>query len=883
MPNSTLRKDLVDQIIDGIQPGLLIIYGEKAIGKSRIVDDYLSVNKDTAVFRSKPDSSLAEFVTTNEKASVLILDNIDAMLRALTEKSVLQKQFDAFIASGKCIILVVRKTSIATIKDVVQALNTEVNYLHLPPVSFKEAESLLQHDCKASNISYDQNWLQDLSFDGLNIDFLGLSLLIGLISNGKTPENTQTLYDEFFDAFVSEHDPKSAEISLLKAIAISEIPSEINSIASNVYNLDKKDIDPIIFKLEQSSLIQVGDNAIQFANIHFAAKAGHLLSRYEDGLSRTALFLSRVNGSTFIKQNRLLTAAELDQIRLFEKGLVLSDELRSLVNKSRKSIQRSKILKMTALIGVIVVMIASLLIVIKSTSNNTKLEGKLNKAIVKIEKLEAAARKASINTNSQSQSLKEDNALLEKTIRREDSLKARNAILNSQLRYAYRKANMLDDSLSVTKEVTAFVATQLDSVQMNLQESFKAQQELKEENIIDIATGLAKTSILEPKPAQKRKFALNSYMLAQESSSGETPTIVMKALLDAQTANIDQNRFEMIGHANTRITDIFKANDIIYSLGDDGLIKKWYESEREMYPFEIVPGFIYYYKEGKMDIIERSLNSFNVLNIGTNDKETSLVYLGDKKFIQIKPSSDEYYELYANKLEGKVLAIFAKTDIWEVYTQTQILRISAKDPTKIEVSYTELSIAISDIMQFGGDYIALVGDELYKLTENSMTSFIADHPDKISALAIDRVAKNLAIGYNSGEIRRYSVENGEPFIQSEIAAHQSRVSTLTYTLGGQLISGAFDKHVRIWMPDDTSVFDASSFQTSTFVTTLYFDENSQLLMIGEMDGSLSYHPLDAAVIANRLCESPVETMTEAEWNYHVGPDISYDPYKCDEQ
>ncbi|MDJ1176311.1 WD40 repeat domain-containing serine/threonine-protein kinase [Roseofilum capinflatum] len=167
------------------------------------------------------------------------------------------------------------------------------------------------------------------------------------------------------------------------------------------------------------------------------------------------------------------------------------------------------------------------------------------------------------------------------------------------------------------------------------------------------------------------------------------------------------------------------------------------------------------------------------------------------------------------------------------------------------------SVTLSLAYHPQGKAIASGGDDRQLqiwLTESDRHLSIP-HPRGINTVAFSPDGKLIASGSSDNQIYLWHVETGEPITQ--LKGHQRDINAIAFSRDGHLASGSSDLTVKLWNLSSlhTTPLPQHTFQPSSdWVRAVAFSSDSQQLMAGSADGSLTIWDLQMLQIRQTLRE-----------------------------
>ncbi len=602
--------------------------------------------------------------------------------------------------------------------------------------------------------------------------------------------------------------------------------------------------------------------------------------RFEHGLGKVKAFIDYTYAE-HLKRSFLLSENDLRHIKLFERGLYLEEEKKIFLEKSRKAVRRKNVKRKIEVVATSAVIVSLVFLSIliyneKDRSSDAMNEARLS-AQASVSDQEALAEQSRKALERAAVAEKQ----LEEAFSRENEAKQQAKLANQNYRNAVNQARMAREQKEETDRQRILAEEKQMAAEVQSEQAEKALVASTRHKMVSIAISLANKSILQRTQPLKNQLALEAYHLYNQNSEYPFESSVYNAFYYARK-NVAGDYFnELTGHDGTRINQIDIINEEHYTLGDDGKLMIWERTAAGFSRREIDLRFIYYWEEGEMDIIASSIDSHNIQSLAANDQNTYLVSTGSKRFLQINQSTDEVYEIIVDDFEGQLIKIFPAVTGWHVISTSQFTHITATSPDQITSNTYPLERKALSAIRSENGYYLLGTDEVYDLDistiqQTSVGLKIGSFPTNLS-VAPDFAF--MAVGYASGEVSLYDLNTKGQIEQ--LTGHTARISSLQFSEDmKRLVSGGYDRTLNIWDLEDFTREPIQFSDHDSFITALHYDQTNDLIMVGEVDGTLKYYNLDCDESIEQLCATVINPLSEKEWIRYVGENITYDPYSC---
>ncbi len=397
----------------------------------------------------------------------------------------------------------------------------------------------------------------------------------------------------------------------------------------------------------------------------------------------------------------------------------------------------------------------------------------------------------------------------------------------------------------------------------------EALQQIEKLRILSNAVSLANKSIALRQEPLKSQLALQAYSFYSSQPVEGRNSSILNALHFAMKSQFGPEYNVLQGHTG-RINQIHLSNNDFFSLEDAGKLLQWTMADGKFESHEF------------MKIEETSGISRRVNALSENNEGHFLVSTGSNLFWYIREEVLTPIEL--KQFKGTVIKILPGDSIWTILSSDQIVTLSINDDNSLNTRYRQFETQIVDAARFNDEYLLLSqeGVSIYDRTRDSVrnTNYTLEpFPTKI---AYSAKRNEVAIGNGEGQVILYNPDDQQ--IIERFPGHTSIISVLQFSdTDNKLISAGFDRVVNIWDLEDFGQEPLQFADHDQFVTAVGYSLVNQLIVVGEIDGTLNYYNLDSDVSYKRLCQSVDEAMNAATWERYVGNEFEYNPYKCEEK
>jgi hypothetical protein len=173
-------------------------------------------------------------------------------------------------------------------------------------------------------------------------------------------------------------------------------------------------------------------------------------------------------------------------------------------------------------------------------------------------------------------------------------------------------------------------------------------------------------------------------------------------------------------------------------------------------------------------------------------------------------------------------------------------------------------------------YVADSRGSIHILNENIevLNSFKPYNSQKINTLKFDPQTAILGIGYERGEIILWDVNKNEAF--EILPGHTAAVTDLAFDPKGRfLISGSYDRSLRIWTYRDQETAPVVIPDHQNWVSKVGFDQKGEMIFSTDYNGNFRSIPIEVSALKDAICKVLQRSMTHEEWSEYISSDISF--------
>ncbi len=384
---------------------------------------------------------------------------------------------------------------------------------------------------------------------------------------------------------------------------------------------------------------------------------------------------------------------------------------------------------------------------------------------------------------------------------------------------------------------------------------------------VAIAKQMAIKSIQEPDVERQALLAQQAYIFNMKNDGFQYDYDVYNGLYYANKAlsqRNDESFNELVGHTGEvkAISASFTDENTIYSAGADGNLFKWNISQATS-----EPQLIYHNERGHntMDLnpedrvlaMGGEYNYFHIFDLDNLNDIPEAISFPENKIRYMLYSSD-YKKLV---LVGQTGGLYAwdGEDIKPIESGQQRISAIASNPVanQIALGYANGDIAFIDL-------------------DNKGKNIFYSNPDnEVYAITYSLDGKQLAVGEESGIIKLWDVNNSSRPVFT-LPGHTGIIRDLGFSHdGSQLASAGFDKSVRIWHLNNLSEQPIVLSDHTDKLWSIEFTKDDELLLAGCTDNMLRKWPTRIEPMADEICQEVSRNLTKEEWNLYVAEDIDY--------
>jgi WD40 repeat protein len=141
---------------------------------------------------------------------------------------------------------------------------------------------------------------------------------------------------------------------------------------------------------------------------------------------------------------------------------------------------------------------------------------------------------------------------------------------------------------------------------------------------------------------------------------------------------------------------------------------------------------------------------------------------------------------------------------------------------------------------------------------------------KVTSFAYSKSENLTAYGMSDGTI--YLVDARGKV--DKLVGHLSRITKMKFN-GKRLYSSSFDGKLLFWMTSDSQIKPITLFQSNSWLTCFTFDNRTEFIWAGGLNGNISQYLISLPLIAQRLRSNVNRNLTKEEWDHYVGKGIPY--------
>ncbi len=159
---------------------------------------------------------------------------------------------------------------------------------------------------------------------------------------------------------------------------------------------------------------------------------------------------------------------------------------------------------------------------------------------------------------------------------------------------------------------------------------------------------------------------------------------------------------------------------------------------------------------------------------------------------------------------------------------------------------------------------------------------LTGHTARVWSVAFSPNSKMLASGSDDRTIRLWDLSQAEEKLKvlKVLEEHNFWVSSVAFSPNGQkLASGCYDKSIRLWDLKHLKDLDKEPIVLrghEQSVTSVAFYPDGKKLVSGSYDNTIRSWITDTEILADMVCEKLLRNLSREEWQWFMGPDISYE-------
>lgn len=746
------------------------------------------------------------------------------------------------------------------------------NRVRVEKMTRKNAERSILGPAKLSNIEiedgFEEKLLKKLSPDSSQVELTFLQVFLDKIYRSEANKDNNSVHfseeslekigqiGDVLAEFVDEQlfkmaDPKAA-LAVLKSFVsmqgtkVQRSLEEVRNFADRVgRSLSPNQVEEIVSEFVNKRILKDQDDNGRYELRHdsLAGKIYEKITRQEKELLEVQQFLNH-SLHEYEKRGTLLSEEDLKYVQPYLKGLKSDLALSDFIAKSTKNSRRSKQKRRTRAVVIVIILGLLLTSVIGFINSENQKEVAQEMAALATSESEKANQQRLLAEQSREEALRQAQ-LAEQESQRAEALKSE---AETQAQIAIQQ-KVIADQGKRTAELQRQRAEESEE-EARIQEARAAEQSeiARTLRIRSLGNELAVRSAYLTDISLKANLAVLAYTFNQEAGGQDFHPELFAALTGAaQDLNLLDD--DQVNHFSSPVVLLSKQNGQILSGSQQGeiIMDEWGS-------------------DGSKRLVEADLNVAAYVLDGAN------ILIGNKdgRMISVSLPTGQATEIL--DLRESLVSVVRLENSDMIFSNAQLGILSKSELEKIPLDFLpRTGIAI------GRDaWIGSSRGEIKILNEEGdilETVTVGDRQADISALAASQDQSRIAIGFKSGVIRIFDVGNRR--LIETLSGHSAEVTSLEFSPNGELlISGSFDRKARIWQianPGSAPI----DITLDHWVSAVAFDESGERAIVGNYDGSIQRFDLNLERLANKICESNLTELSQADWNAHVATDLDY--------
>ena len=167
------------------------------------------------------------------------------------------------------------------------------------------------------------------------------------------------------------------------------------------------------------------------------------------------------------------------------------------------------------------------------------------------------------------------------------------------------------------------------------------------------------------------------------------------------------------------------------------------------------------------------------------------------------------------------------------------------------------------------------------LIDSNGRMHLVNDMDHVTDEKVPVTGKVTSFAYSKSEnLTAYGMSDGTIYLVDargkvdKLVGHLSRITKMKFN-GKRLYSSSFDGKLLFWMTSDSQIKPITLFQSNSWLTCFTFDNRTEFIWAGGLNGNISQYLISLPLIAQRLRSNVNRNLTKEEWDHYVGKGIPY--------
>ncbi len=662
-------------------------------------------------------------------------------------------------------------------------------------------------------------------------------------------------------------DPRAA-LTILKSFVSLQgtknqrTSSEVKQYTSDIGNpIDQANIDNILVDFVNKRILKDHDENGKYELRHdsLAQKIFEKITIQERELLDVKQFLS-YSYNEYDKRGTLLNDEDLTYIAPHERNLELEDEILDFIEESRRNSSKRKKQQRTRSI------IISVIVILMITSIIGFIYSQQQKA--RAEQLALVAQQESQEAQRQRQ-IAEEQSVLATQKGEEANIQAEIAREQRELAEISRDEAEQQRAMAIAQKTIAEREREVANEERIRAEKSEVearnQQQIAEEQrqialrlrMLSLAREMSVKSTHMLDKNLKALLALQASQFNSKYGGNQFQSEIYGALYLAKRTLIE-NEFVVSDSHSQAIKSIISRQGGIYTAGNDGKVIK-ISTNKEAVEKSVLHSSIEAIETMDLSMDER------LLAFGT---QQGVLVLIDNFSNQILNKLDIHQTEIVNVIIMKDQVVTMDRDGNVILTDFEGNRVGQIDIGRELVSAgnhrNSLFLATRD-----GSIISMDSDL------NIKNEFQPYEAKGISNIEVDNIGRVMAIGFEHGEIMVWDMGDNKPI--QVLPGHTAAITDLAFDQKNEfLVSGSFDRSVRLWKLDELENQPVSIQDNDTWVSAVAFDDVNGHFHSGTFNGIHRKFPKSTINLTKGMCEKIERQMTVEEWSEFIATDIPFE-------